>query len=61
MRCKQEIVWRFQMVMLYIMTDSGRCMRLSGGNCNPDDVEATLRYIRHCCLTVCVALVDLDS
>jgi hypothetical protein len=47
------------MVMLYIMTDSGRCMQLSGGNCNPDDVEATQRYIRHC--TVCVALVDLDS
>ena len=41
-------VWAFQMIigtMLYIMADTGRTKRLSGGACDPADVDATLRYI----------------
>jgi AcrR family transcriptional regulator len=47
-RSKAEIVWSFQTIigtMFYIMADSGRAERLSGGACDPDDVDATLRYI----------------
>ena len=43
-----EIVWSFQMVigtMLYIMADTGRSRSLSGGACDPSDVDATLRLI----------------
>jgi AcrR family transcriptional regulator len=47
-RSKAEMVWSFQMIigtMLYIMADSGRTARLSDGACDPNDIEATLRYI----------------
>lgn len=47
-RSNAEIVWSFQMViaiMLYIMADAGRSQQLSGGDCDPENVEATLRYI----------------
>jgi hypothetical protein len=43
-----EIVWGFQMIigtMLYIMADVGRAKMLSGGACDPADVDATLRHI----------------
>jgi AcrR family transcriptional regulator len=47
-RTEAEIVWAFQTMigtMLYIMADSGRTARLSGGTADPNDVEATLRHI----------------
>jgi hypothetical protein len=40
--------WAFQMIvgtMLFIMADTGRLKRLSGGACDPADVDATLRHI----------------
>jgi AcrR family transcriptional regulator len=40
--------WAFQMIvgtMLFIMSDTGRLKRLSGGACDPADVDATLRHI----------------
>jgi AcrR family transcriptional regulator len=47
-RSKAEAVWAFQMIigtMLFIMADTGRTKRLSGGACDPNDVDATLRHI----------------
>jgi AcrR family transcriptional regulator len=47
-RSEAEIVWCFQMIigtMIYIMADSGRSVHLSGGACDPNDVDATLRHI----------------
>jgi AcrR family transcriptional regulator len=40
--------WAFQMIigtMLFIMADTGRLKRLTGRACDPEDVDATLRYI----------------
>jgi AcrR family transcriptional regulator len=40
--------WAFQMIvgtMLFIMADTGRLKRLTGGACDPEDVDATLRHI----------------
>ena len=45
---KAQAAWAFQMIvgtMLFIMADTGRLKRLSGGACDPKDVDATLRYI----------------
>jgi AcrR family transcriptional regulator len=47
-RSEAEIVWAFQMMigtMLYIMADTGRSAHLSGGACDPEDVDGTLRFI----------------
>jgi AcrR family transcriptional regulator len=47
-RSEAEIVWAFQMMigtMLYIMADTGRSAHLSGGACDPEDVDGTLRLI----------------
>ncbi|WP_458385466.1 hypothetical protein [Rhizobium pisi] len=47
-RSEAEIVWAFQMMigtMLYIMADGGRAKHLSGGVCDPEDVEGTMRLI----------------
>lgn len=43
-----QIVWAFQIVigtMILVMADSGRSAYLSGGACDPNDVDATLRAI----------------
>ena len=40
--------WAFQMIvgtMLFIMADTERLKRLTGGACDPEDVDATLRHI----------------
>jgi len=40
--------WAFQMIigtMLFIMADTGRLKRLTGGACDPEDADATLRHI----------------
>ena len=45
---RADVVWAFQMIigiMLYIMADTGRTKRLSGGACDPNDVDTTLRHI----------------
>ena len=47
-RSEAEIVWAFQMMigtMLYIMADAGRTAHLSGGACDPEDVDGTMRFI----------------
>jgi AcrR family transcriptional regulator len=47
-RSTAEIVWAFQMIigtMIFIMADAGRAKMLSGGACDPTDVDATLRYV----------------
>lgn len=47
-RSEAEVVWAFQMIigtMLYIMADTGRSAHLSGGACDPEDVDGTLRLI----------------
>ena len=47
-RSEAEIVWAFQMMigtMLYIMVDGGRAKHLSGGACDPEGVEGTMRLI----------------
>jgi AcrR family transcriptional regulator len=47
-RSEAEVVWGFQMVigmMLYIMADAGRSAHLSGGACDPEDVDGTMRLI----------------
>jgi AcrR family transcriptional regulator len=47
-RSRAQAAWAFQMIigtMLFIMTDTGRIKRLSKGACDPNDVDATLRYI----------------
>lgn len=47
-RSDAEIVWAFQMLigtMLYIMADAGRAVHLSGGACDPEDVDGTMRMI----------------
>jgi AcrR family transcriptional regulator len=47
-RSEAEIVWAFQMMigtMVYIMADTGRTARLSGGAADPKDTDATIRFI----------------
>jgi AcrR family transcriptional regulator len=45
---RSDAGWAFQMIigtMLFIMADTGRLKRLTGGACDPDDVDAALRHI----------------
>ena len=47
-RSAAEIHWAYQMMvgtMTFIMLDAGRIRRISGGACDPEDVEATIRHI----------------
>ena len=47
-RSEAEIVWGFQMIigtMVYVMADSGRSVHLSGGACDPNDVDTTIRNV----------------
>jgi AcrR family transcriptional regulator len=47
-RSTTEIHWAYQMMigtMTFIMADVGRIRRISGGACDPDDVEATIQHI----------------
>jgi AcrR family transcriptional regulator len=43
-----EIHWAYQMMvgtMTFIMADAGRIRAISGGACDPEDVEVTIRHI----------------
>ena len=31
--------------MTFIMVDAGRIQRISGGACDPEDVDATIRHV----------------
>jgi AcrR family transcriptional regulator len=45
---KARAGWAFQMIvgtMLFIMADTGRLKRLTAGACDPNNVDAALRYI----------------
>jgi AcrR family transcriptional regulator len=47
-RSAAEVQWAYQMMigtMTFIMADAGRIRAISGGACDPEDVEATLRHI----------------
>jgi AcrR family transcriptional regulator len=47
-RSAAEIHWGYQMMvgtMTFIMLDAGRIRRISGGACDPEDVEATIQHI----------------
>jgi AcrR family transcriptional regulator len=47
-RSAAEIHWAYQMIigtMTFIMLDAGRIRRISGGACDPEDVEATIQHI----------------
>src|SRR5271169_1377611 len=47
-RDKARAGWAFEMIvgtMLFIMADTGRLKRLTAGACDPNNVDATLRYI----------------
>jgi len=47
-RCPAEIHWAYQMMigtMTFIMVDAGRIQRISGGACDPEDVDATIRHV----------------
>jgi hypothetical protein len=47
-RSAVEIHWGYQMMvgtMTFIMLDAGRIRRISGGACDPEDVEATIQHI----------------
>jgi AcrR family transcriptional regulator len=47
-RSTTEIHWAYQMMvgtMTFIMADAGRIRAISGGVCDPEDVEATIRHI----------------
>jgi AcrR family transcriptional regulator len=47
-RSAAEIHWAYQMMvgtMTFIMLDAGRIRRISGGACDPEDVEATIQHI----------------
>jgi AcrR family transcriptional regulator len=47
-RSAAEIQWAYQMMvgtMTFIMADAGRIRAISGGACDPEDVDATLRHI----------------
>jgi AcrR family transcriptional regulator len=45
---RSAIHWAYQMMvgtMTFIMLDAGRIRRISGGACDPEDVEATIQHI----------------
>jgi AcrR family transcriptional regulator len=47
-RSAAEIHWAYQMMigtMTFIMIDAGRIRRISGGACDPEDVDATIRHV----------------
>jgi AcrR family transcriptional regulator len=47
-RSAAEIHWAYQMMigtMTFIMADAGRIRTISGGACDPEDVDATIRHI----------------
>ena len=47
-RSAAEIHWAYQMIvgtMTFIMADAGRIRRISGGACDPEDVEAIMQHI----------------
>jgi AcrR family transcriptional regulator len=47
-RSAVEIHWAYQMIigtMTFIMADAGRIRRISGGACDPEDVETTIRHV----------------
>lgn len=47
-RSDVEIVWAYEVlvgVMMFVLSDSGRLARLSGGAINPDDLEDTMGHI----------------
>jgi AcrR family transcriptional regulator len=47
-RSAVEIHWGYQMMvgtMTFIMLDAGRIRRISGGACDPEDVEETIQHI----------------
>jgi AcrR family transcriptional regulator len=45
---REDAGWAFQMIigtMLFVMADTGRLKQLTGGACDPEDVDATLRHV----------------
>ena len=47
-RSAAEIHWAYQMMiatMTFIMIDAGRIQRISGGACDPEDVDASIQHI----------------
>jgi AcrR family transcriptional regulator len=47
-RSEGEIGWAYQMIvgtMFYIMADNGRMARMSGGACDPNDEDGTMRHV----------------
>jgi AcrR family transcriptional regulator len=47
-RSAAEIHWAYQMMiatMTFIMIDAGRIQRISGGACDPEDVDATIQHV----------------
>jgi AcrR family transcriptional regulator len=47
-RSAAEIHWAYQMIvgtMTFIMADAGRIRRISGGACDPEDVDAIMQHI----------------
>jgi AcrR family transcriptional regulator len=47
-RSAAEIHWAYQMMvgtMTFVMLDAGRIRRISGGACDPEDVDATIHHI----------------
>jgi hypothetical protein len=47
-RSAAEIHWAYQMIvgtMTFIMVDAGRIRRISGGACDPENVDATIQHI----------------
>jgi AcrR family transcriptional regulator len=47
-RSAAEIHWAYQMMvgtMTFIMADAGRIRRISGGACDPEDVDATIQHV----------------
>jgi AcrR family transcriptional regulator len=47
-RSPTEIHWAYQMIigtMTFIMADAGRIRRISGGACDPEDVETTIQHV----------------
>ena len=47
-RSAAELHWAYQMMigtMTFIMADAGRIRVISGGACDPEDVDATIRHV----------------
>lgn len=47
-RSHAEIHWAYQMMigtMVFIMSDTGRIKRVSDGDCDPQDTDATIRHV----------------